>query len=205
MPMTEKNSVDETARGETAAAVFDNLRHTEVRRQIGRARAEYGGAFDAAPLTLMLLLHRVAAAFRTAESFELEAVGLTPTGFNILMVLHRSPLPMTMREIAAAISVQPPNLTASVRDLEQRKFIRRRHDDNDRRSRLVETSRRGELLLAPFLDRHFAFLDTLFGAITPAERVLLIELLDRILTTVADDDGNRGLADHVAAAAAHSG
>ncbi len=153
---------------------------------------------------MLLLLHRVTAAFRTAESFELEAIGLTQTGFNILMVLHRSPTAMTMREIAVAVAVQPPNLTAAVRDLEQRKFIRRRHDVNDRRSQLVETSRRGELLLTPFLERHFAFLDALFADLEPAERRQLIDMLDRILTGVTDDNGSRGLADRVTAAAAHS-
>ena len=181
------------------------LRHDEVRRQVDQARAEHGPGFDAAPLTLALLLHRVAAAFRSAESFELEALRLTRTGFNVLMVLHRSPTPMAMREIATAIAVQPPNLTAAVRELEQRRLVQRRHDATDKRSQLVETSRQGELLLAPFLQQHFAFLDALVEGIAPAERRQLIGLLDRILVSVTDDDGDRGLTDRVARAAAHSG
>jgi MarR family transcriptional regulator, 2-MHQ and catechol-resistance regulon repressor len=184
--------------------ILDRLGHAEVRRQVGRARDEYGPDFDAAPLTMLLLMHRVTAAFRSAESFELEAIGLTQTSFNILMVLHRSPQPMTMRDIAVAVSVQPPNLTAAVRDLEQRKFIRRRHNVNDKRSQLVETSRRGELLLKPFLERHFAFVETLFATISPPERLQLIDMLDRILTGVTDESGSRGLTEAVAAAAAHS-
>jgi DNA-binding MarR family transcriptional regulator len=204
MTTAENRSVTESAPGDAASAVFDNLGHAEVRRQIGHARNVYGPDFDPAPMAMVLLLHRVAAAFRTAESYELESIGLTQTGFNILMVLHGSPSPMTMREIAVAVAVQPPNLTAAVRDLEQRKFIRRRHDSNDRRSQLVETSRRGELLLSPFLERHFAFLDTLFGTLAPAERPQLIDMLDRILTGITDDDGTRGLADRVAAAASRS-
>jgi DNA-binding MarR family transcriptional regulator len=187
------------------AAVLASLSHPEVRRQVDRARAGSGPDFDATPLTLALLLHRVAAAFRTAESLQLEAQGLTRTGFTILTVLHRSPGPMTMREIAAAISVQPPNLTAAVRDLERRQLVRRRHADTDRRSRLVETSEHGELLLVPLLRDHFALLGTLSDSVAPAERLLLIGLLDRILTAVTDDAGERGLADRVARAAAHSG
>jgi DNA-binding MarR family transcriptional regulator len=204
MTIAENRTVDESAPSEKESTIFDKLGHAEVRRQVGRAQAEYGPDFDAAPLTMLLLLHRVAAAFRSAESFELEAIGLTQTSFNILMVVHRAPTAMTMREIAVAVSVQPPNLTAAVRDLEQRKFIRRRHNVNDRRSQIVETSRRGELLLKPFLERHFAFVETLFASISTEERCQLIDMLDRILTSVTDDNGNRGLTDEVAAAAAHS-
>lgn len=190
--------------GDTAA-VLEALRHAEVRRQVDRARTRYGPDFDPVPLTLTLLLHRVAAAFRTAEAAELEALGLTRTGFHILMVLHRSPVPMTMGEIAAAISVQPPNLTVAVRDLVRRGLLRRRPDDVDRRTQLVETAEPGELLLVPFLHDNFAFLGTLSDGLAPAERLQLIGLLDRILTAVTDDGGERGLADRVARAAAHSG
>ena len=58
---------------------------------------------------------------------------------------------------------------------------------------------------APFRRHHFAFLDTLFDGLESAERLLLIELLDRVRTAVTDDDGDRGPADRVARAAAHSG
>jgi DNA-binding MarR family transcriptional regulator len=184
--------------------VFDQLKHEEVRRQVGRARQEYGEAFDVAPLTILLLLHRVAAAFRTAESYELDSIGLTQTSFNILMVLHRSPTPVTMRELASAVSVKPPNLTAVVRDLAEKKLIDRRHSDTDRRSQMVEISRRGETLLKPFLPRHFDFIASLFADIDAATRRNLITALDTVLTGVTDENDIRGLNLRVVMSATHS-
>jgi DNA-binding MarR family transcriptional regulator len=185
-------------------ATFDNLRHEEVRRQIARARNEYGEDFDAAPLTMLLLLHRVAAAFRSAESYELDAIGLTQTSFNILMVLHRSPGPVTMRELAVAVSVKPPNLTAAVRDLVEKKLIRRRDHASDKRSQMVEIAKRGETVLRPFLRQHFVFLESLFTGIDNAERAQFIRNLDAILTSITDEEAIRGLTPTVTAAATHA-
>ncbi len=186
------------------AEIFEQLQHDEVRRQIGRARKEYGDDFDAAPLTMLLLLHRVAAAFRVAESYELDAIGLTQTSFNILMVLHRSPGPVTMRELAVAVSVKPPNLTAAVRDLAEKKLIRRRDHVSDKRSQTVEIAKRGEAALKPFLDQHFVFLESLFAGVQHRHRAQFVRNLDTLLTTISDEGAIRGLSPRVAEAASHS-
>jgi DNA-binding MarR family transcriptional regulator len=65
--------------------------------------------------------------------------------------------PMSMKELAAALDVDPPNATAVVDDLESLGLVRRRPHPTDRRARLVEatadgiqTARRAdEILSAP--------------------------------------------------------
>jgi DNA-binding MarR family transcriptional regulator len=65
--------------------------------------------------------------------------------------------PMSMKELAAALGVDPPNATAVVDDLESLGLVRRRPHPTDRRARLVEATPRGseaarkadEILSAP--------------------------------------------------------
>lgn len=194
---------EETPHEQVGSDVFDHLHSDEVRRQVGHARNEYGEEFDAAPLTMILLLHRVAAALRSAESYELESIGLTQTGFNILMVLHRAPAPMTMSRLSTAVSVKPPNLSAVVRELVASGFVRRSGNSRDKRSMMVEIAPKGDRLLKPFLPGHFDFLSCLFDDVEGAARTDLILILDRLLASLSDDSGLRGLEPRIIRAASH--
>jgi DNA-binding MarR family transcriptional regulator len=65
--------------------------------------------------------------------------------------------PMSMKEIAAALDIDPPNATPLVDDLESMGLVRRRPHPTDRRAKLVEATRKGkraarkadEILLTP--------------------------------------------------------
>jgi len=52
--------------------------------------------------------------------------------------------PMSMRELADALGIDPPNATAVVDDLEERGLVRRRPHPSDRRAKLVEATRKGK-------------------------------------------------------------
>lgn len=183
-------------------AVLDGLRQEDLRRQISLARSEYGKDFDAMPLTLMLMMHRTVAALWRAESFELDFIGLSGTLFNILMVLHRSPTPVTMGNVADAVSVKPPNLTAAVHDLERRQLIRRKPHTADKRSYLLEITERGEALINPFLPGHLNFLQDLFQPLSEADRVAVVKALDAILSNLVDEETG-GISDHIIKSASH--
>jgi DNA-binding MarR family transcriptional regulator len=65
--------------------------------------------------------------------------------------------PMSMKELATALDVDPPNATALVDDLESLALVRRRPHPADRRAKLVEATPKGkqaarkadEILLTP--------------------------------------------------------
>jgi DNA-binding MarR family transcriptional regulator len=65
--------------------------------------------------------------------------------------------PMSMREIAAVLDIDPANATPVVDDLESLGLVRRRPHPTDRRAKLVEATRKGkqsarkadEILLTP--------------------------------------------------------
>ena len=87
--------------------------------------------------------------------------------------------PMSMRELAAALGIDPPNATVVVDDLESLGLVRRRPHPTDRRAKLVEATRKGEDLARRA--------DTILGTPPPALGALSaddLEALRRILRSV---------------------
>ena len=75
-----------------------------------------------------------------------EAAGLP---FGRIRALKRiAPAPITLRDLAALLSVDPPNCTAIVDDLEQRGLVERRPHPSDRRSKLVVITPEGARVAA---------------------------------------------------------
>jgi DNA-binding MarR family transcriptional regulator len=54
--------------------------------------------------------------------------------------------PMSMRELADALGIDPPNATVVVDDLEALGLVRRRPHPTDRRAKLVEATRKGKAM-----------------------------------------------------------
>jgi DNA-binding MarR family transcriptional regulator len=52
--------------------------------------------------------------------------------------------PMSMRELADALGIDPPNATVVVDDLESLGLVRRRPHPTDRRAKVVEATRKGK-------------------------------------------------------------
>lgn len=105
-----------------------------------------------------------------------EAVGLP---FGRVRALKRiAARPMTLRELADAMNVDPPNCTAIVDDLENRGLVERRPHPTDRRSKLVVITRAGAQLAKKakaVMDRPPAQL----AALSPADLRKLAEILAR--------------------------
>ena len=73
-----------------------------------------------------------------------EAVGLPFGRTRAVRRLARQP--MTMRELADMLGIDPPNATAVVSDLERQGLVRRRPHPTDGRAKLVEATRKGQAL-----------------------------------------------------------
>jgi DNA-binding MarR family transcriptional regulator len=70
-----------------------------------------------------------------------DALGLSFARIRAVRRVARRP--MSMKELAAALDVDPPNATALVDDLESLALVRRRPHPADRRAKLVEATPRG--------------------------------------------------------------
>jgi DNA-binding MarR family transcriptional regulator len=73
-----------------------------------------------------------------------DALGMTFGRTRALRRLARAP--MSMREFADALDIDPPNATVVVDDLESQGLVRRRPSPTDRRAKVVEATRRGKAL-----------------------------------------------------------
>jgi DNA-binding MarR family transcriptional regulator len=71
-----------------------------------------------------------------------DAVSLS---FNRIRAVRRlARQPMSMRELAEMLGIDPPNATAVVDDLESLGLVRRRPHPEDRRAKLVEVTSKGQ-------------------------------------------------------------
>jgi DNA-binding MarR family transcriptional regulator len=73
-----------------------------------------------------------------------DAVGMSFGRSRALRRLARRP--MSMRELADALGIDPPNATVVVDDLERQGLVRRGPHPTDRRAKVVEATRRGKEL-----------------------------------------------------------
>ncbi|HWB69415.1 MAG TPA: MarR family transcriptional regulator [Solirubrobacterales bacterium] len=73
-----------------------------------------------------------------------EATGISFGHARAVRRVARRPMPMS--ELAAAMGIDPSNATTLVDRLEKEGLVRRGPDPNDRRTRLVEATRKGKVL-----------------------------------------------------------
>jgi DNA-binding MarR family transcriptional regulator len=73
-----------------------------------------------------------------------EALGMSFGRVRAIRTLARQPL--SMRELADALGIDPPNATVLVDDLESLGIVRRGPHPTDRRAKVVEATRKGKQL-----------------------------------------------------------
>jgi len=94
--------------------------------------------------------------------------------------------PMSMRELADALGIDPPNATVVVDELERMGLVRRRPHPTDRRAKVVEATRKGKAL-ARRGDAILAEPPPELSALDPSD----LETLRRILERVAAERASR--------------
>jgi DNA-binding MarR family transcriptional regulator len=96
-----------------------------------------------------LCLHVQRAARALARRFDeaLRPFDLTNGQFSLLMSLNR-PTPPPMAPVAALLAMDRTTLTAALKPLERRGLVKVSPDPSDRRSRILQLTRKGTKLLA---------------------------------------------------------
>jgi DNA-binding MarR family transcriptional regulator len=112
-----------------------------------------------------------------------DAVGMSFGRARALRLLARQP--MSMKELAAALGIDPPNATAVVDDLEAQGLVRRQPHPTDRRAKVVDPTRKGRDL-ARRADMILATPPEALSALAPED----LEALRRILTSLRTDRGS---------------
>jgi DNA-binding MarR family transcriptional regulator len=108
-----------------------------------------------------------------------DALGLPFGRTRALRRLARRP--MSMRELATALDIDPPNATVVVDDLESQGLVSRRPHPTDRRAKVVEATRKGKDL-ARRADEILASPPPALSALGADELDTLRGLLRRVLS-----------------------
>lgn len=156
--------------------------------QVAMSAQEATPDFDPLALALTLSLYRTMSAFDRAHADELAPVRLSVTQFNVLSVLLRVHEPLTMGELAQAVSVRSANLTAVADTLVARGLVGRTLNPGDRRSFLVSITPEGHQFMAGFLPGHWRVLHEMMSGLSQPERTTLLTLLEKLLDSLHDTE-----------------
>jgi DNA-binding MarR family transcriptional regulator len=113
------------------------------------------------------------------------ASDLTFTQLRALSVLSRKQ-PQRMSDLAEALAMTPASASALIDRMDQRGFVTRRSDPDDRRTVLVEPSRKGQHILDSMERGSSEHFGRLIEKMTPGERDALATTLRAFLRVGAE-------------------
>lgn len=86
------------------------------------------------------------------ESVRRDLPDLSSRQMAILLIVYTLPAPHTVRGLAAQLAISKPAVTRAIDRLGQLDFVRRRTDENDRRSVLVQRTVKGAVFLSDYAE-----------------------------------------------------
>lgn len=105
--------------------------------------------------------------------------GLTLSQFMVLELLYNRG-EQTIQQIIDKVLSSSGNITVVVRNLEQKEFIYRRDNPNDRRSYLIGITQTGKELMDFAFEKHMSNLAETFSQLTTEEKELIVSLLKKL-------------------------
>jgi DNA-binding MarR family transcriptional regulator len=106
--------------------------------------------------------------------------GITPAGFNVLMILDGSDRPLCPNELGERRLVTRGTVTGVLDSLEERGLVVRTPHPDDRRMLLIELTAKGRRLLEDLLPDHRASERRLLGSLSEREVATLATLLAKV-------------------------
>lgn len=118
---------------------------------------------------------------QTYISHHMDKYELSPTAFNVLMILSRcEDKGCPMHELSELLLVTRANITGLVDSLEKKGLVERNNVAGDRRVRLARMTKAGEELLEKILPQHYANVRAMLSGLTNAEKETLSKLLTKL-------------------------
>ncbi len=86
------------------------------------------------------------------SSVRLDAPDLTARQMALLLSVYLTPPPHTVRGIAEALKISKPAVTRAIDRLSEMEMVRRKPDETDRRSVLIQRTVKGSVFLREFAE-----------------------------------------------------
>lgn len=116
--------------------------------------------------------------------------GLSKSTLNILMLLRHGPLEGTqLHDLGELLLVSRANITGLIDHLEQRGYVKRVVDPNDRRARYARITKKAEALLDEFMPLHYQNIKMLTQDLTNGEKETLLALLKKMRMSLTAHSG----------------
>ncbi len=111
--------------------------------------------------------------------------GLSKSTVNILMLLRHGPSKgMQLHEIGELLLVSRANVTGLIDHLEEKGYVKRVVDEQDRRARYARITPKGEALLDEFVPVHYGRMKALFQDLSGEDKQEILNLLKKIRNSV---------------------
>jgi MarR family 2-MHQ and catechol resistance regulon transcriptional repressor len=157
--------------------VPDDHRESFYHQRVSECGPSYAG-FDLLSTRTSLDLLYTYDVFHQATARYMADYGLSKSTLNILLLLRHGPgKGMQLHELGDLLLVSRANITGLIDSLQDRGWVRRVVDDNDRRVRYARITEKAESLLEEFMPVHYRHLTTLLQDLNGEEKETLSALL----------------------------
>jgi MarR family 2-MHQ and catechol resistance regulon transcriptional repressor len=155
------------------------------RERLREAGPRYG-EFDVSSAELTLsLLHTYDLLLQSLGRLMAE-YGLSKSTLNILMLLRHGPAEgMQLHDLGELLLVSRANITGLMDHLEQKGYVKRVVDVQDRRVRYARITKKAEALLDEFMPMHYRRMKALLRDVSIEEKEAIVHLIKKVRTSIA--------------------
>ena len=146
-------------------------------RELGKATSRRGNETSAT--RVWLILWKASRALEQNAIRSVAGLRLGLSDFAVLeLLLHKGPQPVNV--IGKKVLLTSGSITSAIDRLEAKKLVRRTADSCDRRSRLVQLTDAGKVLIKDAFERHETDMEEAMAVLPPDERIELVRLLKKV-------------------------
>lgn len=157
----------------------EDRREAYYHNRIRDAGPQYPG-FDLLSVEIVLSFLYTYDIFHQLASRYMAEYGLSKSTLNILMLLRHGPAEgMQLHDLGELLLVSRANITGLIDHLEQKGYVKRVVDEQDRRARYARITSKAEALLDQFMPAHYRNVKVLLQDLTIAEKEMLLTLLQK--------------------------
>jgi MarR family transcriptional regulator, 2-MHQ and catechol-resistance regulon repressor len=172
----------------------EDRRESFYHERLRQAGPQYAN-FELLPAQLALHLVYTYEMFHQATARCFADFGLSKSSLNVLMVLrHCGSDAMQLHQLGELLLVSKANITGVIDHLEEKGYVKRVVDAQDRRARYARITKKAETLLDEFIPVHYGNINRLLQELTDEEKGMLVALLAKtrgsLRAHVSDGCGN---------------
>lgn len=130
-------------------------------------------------LKTMRILFRAVQSIEHIVKKDVKNYGLTVNEFAAVEALYHKGK-VAVNEICQAVLIPNSSMTYVLDKLEEKKYIHRIQDKDDKRTFYVELTKDGQIFASQILPKHYSVMHQVFSILSPEEQVILNRSLKKL-------------------------